>query len=131
MSEKAIICVDDEAIVLKSLKEQMMRSLGDEYIFEVSDSPEEALEIIEELNEDGVSIVIVVSDWLMPQMKGDEFLIEVHRKFPEIVTILLTGQADEEAIDRAKQEANLHCCIRKPWNEKELTKTLKAALATL
>lgn len=131
MSEKAIICVDDEVMILDSLKEQLRRGLGDNYIFEVSESPEEALEIIEELNEDGVKIIIVVSDWLMPEMRGDEFLIEVHSRFPEIVTILLTGQADEDAIDRAKREANLHSCIRKPWKENELTQTLKTALETL
>jgi CheY-like chemotaxis protein len=130
MSKKAIICVDDEVMILKSLKEQLKRGLGDDYIFEVSDSPEEALEILEELNEDHIKIVMVVSDWLMPEMRGDEFLVKVHTLFPDVVTILLTGQADENAIERAQKEANLYCCIRKPWQEKELTQTLKTALET-
>ena len=61
-------------------------------------------------------------------MKGDEFLIEVHKKFPEITTIMLTGQADDDAIERAKKEANLFHCLRKPWTEEELTRIIRAAL---
>ena len=37
----------------------------------------------------------------MPGIKGDEFLINTHKKFPKIVKIMLTGQADEEAVNRA------------------------------
>ena len=51
--------------------------------------------------------IIIVSDWLMPGMKGDEFLIQVHQKFPHIVKVLLTGQADSEAIlSQARQCMN-------------------------
>jgi CheY-like chemotaxis protein len=72
---------------------------------------------------------VIVSDWLMPDMKGDEFLIEVHQKFPQIVTVMLTGQADEEAIVRAKEQGNLYCCLRKPWSEEELAQVINSTLA--
>jgi hypothetical protein len=39
------------------------------------------MEIIEEFQEDEIDIVVIVSDWLMPGIKGDEFLINVHKKF--------------------------------------------------
>jgi len=68
---------------------------------------------------------------LMPGMKGDEFLIKVHQKFPGIVNVMLTGQADEEAIKRAKNLANLHACIFKPWSEEELVETIKTGLRKL
>lgn len=129
MLDKAILCVDDEEVILESLKEQLKRRFGDRYLYEVAESAEEALEIIEDLQVDEIKVLIIVSDWLMPEMKGDEFLIQVHQKFPDIVTVLLTGQADEAAIQRAKQEANLYCCLRKPWTEDELAEVITSTLA--
>ena len=64
----------------------------------------------------------------MPGIKGDEFLISIHQRFPEIVKIMLTGQASEMAIEKAKKEANLHACLYKPWTEEELIKIIDSAI---
>lgn len=127
MASTAILCVDDEAVILDSLKEQLKRRFGSEYMYEAAESAEEALDILEELYADSVKVLIIVSDWLMPEMKGDEFLIKVHQRFPEIVTVMLTGQADDEAIDRAKKDANLSYCLRKPWTEEELAQIINSS----
>lgn len=128
MPKKAILCVDDEKIVLLSLRDQLTHNFGDRYTYEFAESADEALEVIEELNEDDVKILVIVSDWLMPNMKGDEFLIKVHEQFPDIVTVLLTGQADEEAIERTRTNAKLHGYIPKPWEEATLIEVLKSGL---
>jgi CheY-like chemotaxis protein len=128
MSESAIICVDDEVVILDSLKKQLKRKFGDRFIYEVAESAEEAWEIIEELNADGIEVIVIVSDWLMPGMKGDEFLIKIHQRFPEVIKVMLTGQADQAAIERAKQEANLHACLYKPWTEEDLTQIITTAI---
>jgi CheY-like chemotaxis protein len=128
MSDVAILCVDDEKVILDSLKRQLRRRFGTEYMYEVAESAEEAWEVIEELVEDGVKIVVIVSDWLMPGVKGDEFLIRVHEQHPDIVKIMLTGQADETAVARAKIEANLHSCLYKPWSEQELVDAITSGL---
>jgi CheY-like chemotaxis protein len=114
---KAILCVDDERIVLVSLRDQISKHFGDLYQYEVAESADEAWEVIEELCNDDIKVLVIVSDWLMPGMRGDEFLIQVHQRFPSIVTVLLTGHADEAAIERARQHANLHAYISKPWAE--------------
>lgn len=129
MSESAIICVDDEVTILDSLKKQLKRKFGDRFIYEVAESAAEAWELIEELNEDGIEVIVIVSDWLMPGTKGDEFLISIHQKFPEVIKVMLTGQVDNMAIKRAKKEANLHACLYKPWTEEELTKIITTAIA--
>ena len=128
MSESAIICVDDEVVILDSLKKQLKRQFGDRFIYEVAESAEEALELIEELHQDEIDIIAIVSDWLMPGIKGDEFLIQIHQRFPTVIKIMLTGQADEPAIQRAKQDANLHACLYKPWTEDELTQIITTAI---
>lgn len=86
---------------------------------------------MEELNENGLQIIIIISDWLMPGMKGDEFLISVHKKYPSIIKIMLTGQAAEEAIERAKNYANLYRCFSKPWESRELIETIQSAVTRL
>lgn len=131
MAKQVILCVDDEAVVLNSLKIQLRKEFGDIYLYEFAESADEAMEIIEELEEENSHILVIVSDWLMPGIKGDEFLIRVHEKYPNIVKVMLTGQAEESAIERAKKQANLHSCLYKPWNGKELVDTIKSGLANL
>jgi CheY-like chemotaxis protein len=126
-----ILCVDDEVVVLNSLKRQLKNEFSDRYLYEIAENAIEALELIEELQEDELDVIVIVSDWLMPGIKGDEFLVQVHQKFPKVVKILLTGQADESAIERAKQHAGLHKCLPKPWSEQELVETIKSGLAML
>ncbi|MGB3693008.1 MAG: response regulator [Spirulinaceae cyanobacterium] len=131
MSELAILCIDDEVIILNSLLRQLQAAFSDRYVYETSESAEEALEIIEELQVEGSQIIVIVSDWLMPGMKGDEFLVAVQNKFPQVVKILLTGQADAEAIERAKTEGHIHAYLNKPWSEAELIKCIKSGLEQL
>jgi CheY-like chemotaxis protein len=129
MSKPVILCVDDEKVVLKSLKTQLKSAFGNTYVYELAENPADALELIDEFNDDDTTIILIVSDWLMPGMKGDEFLIRVHKKFPKIVKVMLTGQADEDAVKRAFEEADLHRCLHKPWSESELIETIKTALS--
>jgi CheY-like chemotaxis protein len=128
MSDAAILCVDDEVSILRALKEQLKRCFGHQYVYEVAQSAAEAWLVIDELEQEGIKILTIVSDWLMPNIRGDEFLAEVHRRFPNVVTVMLTGQADEAAIERARQQANLYACIHKPWTEEELHQVIRAAL---
>lgn len=128
MGNRAILCVDDEAVILDSLKEQLKRRLGDDYIYELAESADEAWEIINELCGERLQILVIVADWLMPGVKGDEFLIRVHRRYPHITKVMLTGQAGEGAIERTRQQANLHRCLYKPWQEDELIETIISGL---
>lgn len=131
MLKPAILCVDDEVAVLESLEIELRQAFNDNYFYEFAESAAEALEIIDELCEDGINILVIVSDWLMPGMKGDELLIKIHQKYPKIVTVMLTGQADKEAIDRTKNQANLHAFLQKPWHNCELIQAIKSGLAKL
>lgn len=131
MSKPAILCVDDEVVVLESLEIELRKAFNDDYVYEFAESADEALEIIEELVDDDVNILVIVSDWLMPGMKGDEFLIMIHNKYPKVITIMLTGQADQEAIERAKSQANLYTYLHKPWDSEELIKSIISGLSKL
>ena len=126
--KKAIICVDDEKIILNSLKSQLKKFFGNEYIYETVDDPVDVLDVIDELVGESVSIFVIVSDWLMPRMKGDELLIKIHEKYPKITKILLTGQASKDAVEMLYDKVDLHECVLKPWNEDDLFETMLSGL---
>jgi DNA-binding NtrC family response regulator len=130
-TKAAILCVDDEKIVLDSLQEQLESTFGDRFQYEIAESVDEAWEVIEDLVSDDYKMVLVISDWLMPRVKGDTFLIDVHKKFPEAVTIMLTGQADPDAVQNAMDNANLYAYIKKPWREEDLIARVNRAMEAL
>lgn len=126
-SKSLILCVDDEKIILDSLEEQIARNLGEKYEIELCQGGEEALEAIEEFEEEGRNIAVIISDQLMPGMKGDEFLIKTHQLLPETLKILLTGQANLEAIRKSINKASLYRYVNKPWEEEDLMLTIEEA----
>lgn len=128
MTNLVILCVDDEATVLDSIKEQLRRNLEDSYEIETAESGEEALEILEEFEEEAMEVALIISDQIMPRMKGDELLIDVHAHHPKILTVMLTGQANAQAVGNAVNAANLYRYIAKPWEETDLILTVKEAL---
>jgi len=131
MSKNVFLCVDDEKIILDSIKAQLKEKYGNTFLYETAESASEAMEIIDELMEDDEVRLIIITDWLMPVMKGDEFLVNVHRKYPRVLNIMLTGHADMESVERTKQEANLFKCIRKPWVQSELLATIDSGLCLI
>ena len=129
MEKPVILCVDDEKVVLDSLRTQLKNYLNKEYTVEIAESGQEALEIIEELIEDyGQPPYLVISDMIMPQMKGDELLSKVREICPETLSILLTGQAEKADIINAINTAGLYRYIPKPWEAEDLNMTVREAL---
>ena len=128
MNKSAIICVDDDPTILIALKAQLKTEYKNRFLFEFAESGDEGLEILDEFSDDGINTAIILSDWLMPDMRGDEFLIKVHKKYPQIVKILLTGQADSDAIKNAEKHADLFSYLKKPWDKTELFNTIESGL---
>jgi class 3 adenylate cyclase/FixJ family two-component response regulator len=128
MSQQVIICVDDEKTVLRSLKAELQEAVGNDYTIEIAEGGQEALELIEELLEDGDEIPLIISDHIMPDMKGDELLKQAHIISPKTIKVMLTGQADIGAIANAINSANLYRYITKPWQSEDLKLTVREAL---
>ena len=128
MSDKYIICIDDEQIVLNSLNKQISDKFGGEFFVELAESGEEALELFTDLKEEGYEVVMFISDQIMPGMKGDELLTTIQQQDQDIIKILLTGQADLEATVNAINNANLFRYIAKPWNKEDLLLTIDKGL---
>jgi CheY-like chemotaxis protein/GGDEF domain-containing protein len=126
--KRIILCVDDEKIILDSLESELSSKLPKNYIIELAESGEEALEIIEETIEDGLDLALIISDYIMPNMKGDEVLIKAHKLMPDTIKIMLTGQADANAVGNVINKAKLYQYISKPWEKDDLWLTINSAL---
>jgi len=123
-----ILCVDDEQAMLNQLSALLARAFGASYRIECAQSAEEALSLIEEAFVEGGPVALVICDQVMPGMKGDRFLEIVHRRHPEVMKVLLTGQAGLDSAIYAINNAGLHRYFEKPWEAADLTRTIDTLL---
>lgn len=128
MKKPVIICVDDEQTILDSLEIDLLKAFEDKYLIETAQSGEEALELLSELLAEQYEVPLVISDHIMPNMKGDELLRSVHAISPNSLKIMLTGQADLEAVANAINYAKLYRYIPKPWQSDDLKLTVTEAI---
>ncbi|MDB9512432.1 response regulator [Kamptonema animale CS-326] len=129
MNKPVIICVDDEPTILESLKIELKKALGEEYTIETAEGGADALELIIELiEEEKYEVPLVISDYFMPDIKGDELLKQIHSISPKTIKILLTGQADLQAVSNAIKYAQLYRYIAKPWHQSDLILTVREAI---
>ena len=116
MTKGYMICVDDDSSVLETLQEQLREKFQNTHYIEIADSAEVALSLIDDVQESGEVIEVIISDQVMPGMKGDKFLEEIHKKLPDTIKILLTGQAGLDSAIRAINYGGLNRYVEKPWN---------------
>lgn len=128
MKKPVIVCIDDEPAVLDSLKIELKRALGNECIIETAEGGLDALELVRELQEENTELALVLSDYIMPDIKGDELLGQIHKLSPQTLTIMLTGQADLTAVGNAIKSAKLYRYIPKPWHTEDLKITVLEAV---
>lgn len=115
-----ILFVDDEAHILSSIR-RLIRPLRVNAHF--ANSAAEGLEIMAEEHID-----LVVSDMRMPEMDGAAFLSEVSKRWPDTITMLLTGYADISSTIKALNDGGIYRYISKPWDDEELKKIISDGL---
>lgn len=128
MKKRIIFCVDDEKIVLNGLKAELKNSFGKNFIIETAENAMEAFTTIEDLLASGYEIPVIISDYAMPVIKGDELLTKVHEISPRTLKILLTGQATIEGVTNSINNAGLFRYIAKPWETYDLILSVDQAI---
>ena len=117
----SILIVDDDELVLSSLRGVF--SLQTDYQLHEASEPKKALELVARTPLD-----VVISDFLMPEMNGIDFLKEVSRLQPDAVRLLLTGYADKENAIRAINEVGLYHYLEKPWDNQAMLMIIRNGL---
>jgi len=123
MKKHQILVVDDEKMVLNAIT-RTLRS--ENYTTLTAQSGDEGLMLLK--NHD---VELVVSDYNMPGMNGQDFLKRVKKDYPHILTIMLTGHAEIEIAINAINEAGVYKFILKPWEDADLKITIRRALESL
>ena len=131
-SKPIILCVDDEKIILECLKGQIRNFFKDDCIIELAQSGGEGLEIIADLMDSSDSRPsVIISDQMMPGMRGHEFLAKVHASYPHITKILLTGMTHSSDIDLAYQNGKIDIILEKPWSMSDLHEAIHNSLSSV
>lgn len=128
MTELAILCVDDENTIINALTQEIKNIVADDIIIEVALNGDDALEIAQELQDEGVELALVISDAIMPGMQGDKLLEKLHQLYPHTYKVMLTGQAEISSIQYAINNAKLYRYLTKPWTKEDMRLTVESAL---
>ncbi len=118
---QTVLFVDDDANLLAGV----LRSLRSEpYRCMTATSGEQALELLETK-----AVDVVVSDEQMPGMGGLKLLTTVHQRHPEIVNVMLSGQASIGTVVRALNHGQIFRFLIKPCGTDELSASVRQALS--
>jgi phosphoserine phosphatase RsbU/P len=119
-----VLVVDDEQSIAIAIKRQL-ESWAAERSLEIL-TVSSALLGLGMIEKHGDDTIIVISDLKMPEMKGSDFLLEVKKKFPSIVSILLTGFSETAEVAKAVS-AGIFSFILKPWDPEYLVAEVQKA----
>ena len=118
MKNSKIVVVDDEKMVTSAFKALFkVEGYSDIHLF---NNPNDAVEFLRENKPD-----LIISDFMMPEMNGLEFLTEAKKLYNEVSMILLTGYADKENAIKAINEIGLYKYIEKPWDNDDLMMNIR------
>ena len=124
-----IICVDDQQEVLDSVMRDL-RPLTPHVRLEEASSVADCMQLIDQIDDDGDHVAIVISDQVMPGETGTELLGKVasDRRFTKTRKVLLTGQATHADTINAINDGHIDNYIEKPWQPEKLLATVKRLL---
>jgi DNA-binding NtrC family response regulator len=114
-----VLLVDDERLVLRSY-ELILDGLG--CVLELAEGPEQALRVMEARPAE-----VVLADFCMPTMSGEQLLDIVRNRWPKTVRILITGFADVAAVDKL-QHQGLFRLLTKPCDAQALRAAISEGL---
>lgn len=112
-----ILLVDDEKSVTKALNRVLKHDFSTVH---QAQSAAEALVILA-----NNQIDIVISDYCMPDVNGSELLSEIHSRYPKILNLMLSGQADMKGFSKALNDGSISKFLCKPWDNNQLKAFIK------
>jgi CBS domain-containing protein len=113
-----LITDDDEAVV-----HSLMRTLHSaDYNLASVKSGEDGLSYMQNHTVD-----LIIADYKLGGMNGVDFLEAVFKEHPEVVAILITGQADVKIVADAVNRFSLYKFFVKPWDNLEIQNAVREA----
>lgn len=125
---KIILCIDDNLEVLKSLRLQLRQNFKGDVRIILAEGSEEALNTLDALDLSQNDMLLIVSDWLMPNINGEELIQMIEQRWGLIMTIVLSGHITPEAKARLVSKEQVVSVLSKPWNGDDLTDLITTSL---
>ena len=121
MKKRAVLFVDDDEAVLQDLKSFLK---DESYRKHFAKSGDEALEILQR-----EEVHVIVADMVMHGMDGLELLTIAKKEYPHIVSIVLSGYAEQADVMMAMFGEGVYKYIPKPWAfDDNLRKVIRQAI---
>ena len=117
---KKILFVDDEPNILAAFQRQLHKH----FHVDTATGPAAGLAALQNWRE----YAVVVADMQMPEMNGVDFLVKVKSAAPDLVLMMLTGNADQATAVKAINRGNIFRFLNKPCPPEELVSALEAAI---
>jgi response regulator RpfG family c-di-GMP phosphodiesterase len=118
---RTVLFVDDEPSIRNAIDRMYLERDDVRCLFAASG--QEGLDILHR-----EEVWVLVSDYLMPGMRGIEFLAKAKAVRPETVRIMMTAYADITIAIDAINKSEAYRFVTKPWNNRELMDTVDEAL---
>lgn len=118
--QHTILCVDDEANILNSVKRFVRK---DNYQVLTASGGAEALEVLEKNQ-----VHLIISDQRMRGMSGTELMGIVKERYPDVIRIILSGFIDVDAITESINKGHIYRFLLKPWKDHSLKQEIQKAL---
>ena len=116
--KRTILYLDDDAACLSLLRD----TLGEDYEVRTAMTHAEARRLLSLSRAD-----IVISDQVMPDIKGAEFLREVAEAYPQSFRVLLTGGDTVGNLLGEISTGVINFFITKPWTLQDMQRMLEIA----
>ena len=114
-----IVLIDDEIAILNGIK-SLLRRYYNVYTFT---NPVEALSYI-----DSHEVDLLITDEMMPEMKGSDLVRIVNEKHPDICQIILSGHSEKENIAKAINSGRIFAFLFKPTDNSQLMQAISRGL---
>jgi DNA-binding NtrC family response regulator len=125
--ETAILAVDDDIMVLNSLRMQLERNFAN-HVLEFAQNVDEAIGVIDELRENQVKLIVIVSDWIMPLKNGDVLAKYVKSMDQTVKVVVLSGKLEESKVESYISSNTIDRVVLKPWDEANLMEIIKSVI---
>src|ERR1041385_3651231 len=111
-----VLAVDDDSHVLRAIRRDLRTRYADRFRILGASSGEEALTVLDALEQRDQDPALFIVDQRMPNMTGVEFLEQAISRFPDAKRVLLTAYADTDAAITAINKIRLDHYLMKPWD---------------
>ena len=115
----SLLVVDDEVGILKAIKRSFYHT---KYQVYTANSAKEGMKVLEEYD-----IQVVLSDFHMPGINGGTLVKNVKQKYPDIVSMILTGYADFDTAVDVMNSGAVYKFLSKPWDNLQLIEDVDQA----